>query len=152
KEEYEAKIRELSEREPEDKGKAELSAAEKEELMMLRRRISAENDPEIKEKFDAQIADNLDTVKETIMGVRWNAEDRERLEKIGDFEEFARSNPRRFKVILDAVEEVNPVEADIIRSKIADNASLRRGKQRTIKELSEKANEWFEKQNEESQK
>lgn len=154
--EYDRKIAELEAKlhqKQSEKPSAEsaLTDAEKEELLMLRRRISVESDPEIKQQFDAKVDDNRATIQEVLQQAFPAKEDQERLERMGPFDEWAsdpKNGPAAAK-ILETLAEDNPIQADIIRNKIAENISLKRGKQRAIAEQSKGAKEWFEKRNQE---
>ena len=159
--EYDKKIAELeaklqqrqSEKDAARDGPDGLTDAEREELLMLRRRVSVENDPEIKQQFDAKVEDNRATIQEVLQQAFPAKEDQERLGRMGPFDEWAsdpKNGPAAAK-ILETLAQDNPIQADIIRNKIAENISLKRGKQRTIEERSKDAKEWFAKRNQEEE-
>jgi len=147
--EYEAKIAELSKKveSVEQSANNGLSDAEREELIMLRRRIDVESDPEIRKQFDDKIQDNRDAITEILLDKFRLPENQERIKEIGDFAEFSRREPKAASDILDALAEHDPISAEIIKAKIAENVSLQRAKKRAIEEASKKAKEYFEERN-----
>lgn len=143
-EELQAKLAEKESAQP--KEVSLLTDAEREELLMLRRRIGAENDPEIKQQYDSKMEDNRLTIEDVMKQAFPAKEDQERLSRLGAFDEWA-SDPKNSNAaarILEALAEENPIQADIVRAKIAENISLKRGKMKAIEERSKSAKEWFE--------
>ena len=120
---------------------------------MLRRRVSAEDDPEIKQQYDGKIEDNRATIEDVLKQSFPAKEDQDRLSRMGPFDEWAAQpqNGSAAAKILETLAQDNPIQADIIRAKIAENIGLKRGKQRALEERSKDAKEYFAKRNQEAE-
>lgn len=133
----------------------ELSEEERKELQMLRRRLSAESDPEVKEKFDDRIKANESSIHEILKTHFPEEEDQKILEKSGvyeDFEKFARSNPKGYRDLIKQIEEESPYDAELISKAAAESSTIKRQKQSYIEEVSQNAQEYFAQKEAEAQK
>lgn len=154
-EKYEAEIAELKKQIDEGSGSnvsedqpEPVSDAEREELIMLRRKFAAENDPEIRNQYDNRIVDSREAISD-VLGKYFSHPDDEQARK--NFDHLYQSNPESARKLLEEIEKKNPVDAQIITAKIGDIMSLKRGKQRAVDEAAKTAKEWFEQQEQKKQ-
>lgn len=163
--ELNAKLSETSTEDPEEvqRLQEELTST-REQLSVYMRRYDLENDPQLKEKYDSK----LDVASSTIMdilkrnGLPEKSELKERenedgeieqyktigldsIEESGGFIQYAVKNPQVYRTILDSLD---PLDADVLRSKVAEYRSLEQAKKLEIDKLSKETEGYFEKQQE----
>jgi len=119
-----------------------ISDAERNELIMLRRKHSLQNDDTIKQ-YDqrAKSAEGvlLDVVKSVV-----KADQAALIEQMG-FERFAK-NTNAFREFMDILQETDPAQAALVGSKYAELVGARKEQQVKAKELTENADQWWKQQ------
>ena len=128
----------LESQQPQESG---VTAEERHELNMLRRRYQIDSDDTIKQEFDAKISvisEDLNRVVEENLERDVAAE----IQKIG-FEKFAQKYPRAYKEFIEKLEDVAPLDADMVKANLGEMRSLRLQRERKIRELVADADKYF---------
>ena len=125
---------------------APVSDEERKELLAWRRKARVVEDKDFKEKFDSRIETNKKTVTDLLKANFPDKTNQELLEKAGafqDFDSFAQRNPKGYKAIITAIEDVSVSDADAIRNSVSDNRRLAQERERFIENEAKNAEEWF---------
>jgi hypothetical protein len=121
-----------------------ISDAERQELIMLRRKHSLQNDDTIKsydERAKSAEAVLLDVVKSVV-----KSDQAALIEQMG-FEKFAKT-PNAFREFMDILQDNDPAQAALVSSKYAELVGAKREKELKAKELTDSADQWWKQQEE----
>lgn len=119
-----------------------IASEERKELNMLRRRYSLDKDEGIKAYDDrAKAAESLlvEVVKSTL-----DEEQGKAIEKMG-IDAFAKM-PKAFREFLELLDENDPAQGALVRTKYAEMVGLRREKEEKVKELTGESEAWIAEQ------
>ena len=127
---------------PKEVAKDPVLEEEKNELIMLRRRYSIDKDQTLKE-YDVRVKSAEETLMEVVKA-NLREDDAKQIEKMG-FEAFAKL-PQSFKQFLEILDDNDPAQGALVRSKYSEMVSANAEKGKKQKELLQDADKWWAEQ------